>query len=124
MFSTPTQAYAEAGKSHASSRVLEADALFKTARMLEECQREWESPERPERLRDALRLNQRLWTFFQVELSREDHELPVDLRRDLLRLSGFIDRRTFDVIAAPRPEKLNALIDINRNVASGLSLTP
>lgn len=124
MFSTPTQAYAEAGKSQASSRLLEADALWKTARLLEECQRDWSAPDHSSRLREALRMNQRLWTFFQVELTREDHELPKDLRRDLLRLSGFVDRRTFDVMAAPRPEKLTALIDINRHVAAGLSVAP
>ena len=53
-----------------------------------------------------------------------DNALPVDLRRDLLSLSAFVDRRTFDVMASPSPEKLSALIDINRHIASGLTGTP
>ena len=65
-------------------------------------------------LSEALKRNQKLWTLFQAELARPDHELPVDLRRDLLRISRFIDKRTFELLSSPEPEKLTALIDINR----------
>jgi flagellar biosynthesis activator protein FlaF len=44
-----------------------------------------------------------------------------ELRRDLLRLSGFVDKRTFEIMAEPEPTKLQALIDIDRNIAMGLS---
>ncbi len=44
-----------------------------------------------------------------------------ELRRDLLRLSGFVDKRTFEIMAEPEADKLIVLIDINRNIATGLS---
>jgi flagellar protein FlaF len=124
MFASPREAYETARKTTESPRQLEAAALFKAARLLEECQKGWESPEFGARLDEALRYNQKLWSFFQVELTTGESGLPVDLRRDLLSLSRFIDRRTFDVLSTPTPAKLTALIDINRHIAQGLSGAP
>lgn len=121
MFVNVKQAYDQGTKTTVSGRQLEAGALFKAARRLEECQEKWNAPDSSERLHDALAHNQRLWTFFQSELVEPDHGLPMDLRRDILRLSLFIDRRTIEVIAEPYPEKLTALIEINRHIAAGLS---
>jgi flagellar protein FlaF len=50
----------------------------------------------------------------------EDNPLPEDIKGNLLALSMFVDRRTFDALAYPAPEKLEILIRINNNVASGL----
>src|SRR5438128_12555160 len=121
MFSKPMRAYEAGIKATATGRELEAAALFKAARLLESCRDAWAAPERAAKLNEALRYNQRLWTIFQVELGRPDHGLPDDLRLNLLRLGAFVDRRTFDLISDPAPEKLDALIGINRNIASGLS---
>jgi len=116
-------AYEAAGKAASSNRELEAAALFKAARRLEAVRREWDSPERAEILQAALRYNQHLWTFLQSELSVPDHEMLTPLRVNLLRLSGFVDRRTFEIMSAtePDPDQLQVLIDINRNIAAGLS---
>ncbi len=124
MLHDPLAAYEQGNKSTDSNRSLEAAALYKTARLMENCLKAWSDPERGPRLREALSLNQKLWTFFQTELTRPDHALPVDLRIDLLRLSAFVDRRTFDLLASPSREKLTALIDINRHVATGLAGNP
>ena len=124
MYRSPKNAYDQGRKASGSNRSLEAEALFKTARMLDECRKQWEAPDRRARLRKALQANQRLWTFFQTELTRPDHELPVNLRRDLLRLSSFIDRRTFEILADPHPDKVKTLVDINRNIGAGLAVTP
>lgn len=117
------EAYEAAGKAASSNRELEAAALFKAARKLEAVRGDWDSPDRKESLQDALRYNQRLWTFFQAELSVPDHEMLTEVRVNLLRLSGFVDRRTFEILAAkePVPDQLQVLIDINRNIAAGLS---
>jgi flagellar protein FlaF len=124
MYRSPQQAYDQGKKTTDSNRQIEAAALFKAAHRLEACQKAWDSPERRTLLQTALRLNQKLWTIFQSELASPDHDLPADLRRDLLSLSAFVDRRTYDVMASPSPEKLSALIDINRHIASGLTATP
>ncbi|MBW2169111.1 MAG: flagellar biosynthesis regulator FlhF, partial [Deltaproteobacteria bacterium] len=60
----------------------------------------------------------------QGELAREDNPLPKRLRLDVLRLSAFIDRRIFETIAYPTPEKLMIVININNNIAAGLRFSP
>ena len=118
------RAYESASRMAPSTRELEANALFKAARKLEACQQTWDAADRTARCAEALRYNQRLWTFFQAELARPDHQLDRQIRQSLLTLSVFIDRRTFEIMASPKKEKLQALIDINRNVAAGLNVKP
>ena len=113
-------AYVSVEKETATGRQLEASVLMKAALFLKDCKDNWAEAKHAEQLRDALRFNQRLWSFFQVELAQADNPLPEELRNNLLTLSVFIDRRTFDITAYPAPEKLDALININMNVAAGL----
>ena len=124
MLNRAQQAYEETTKATASSRELEAAALFKAARMLDNSRQQWGTAEAPQILNEALRHNLRLWTLFQAELARPDHEMPVAMRVRLLRLCSFIDRRTFELLARPEPEKVQILININRHIASGLAVTP
>lgn len=103
---------------------LEATVLLRAAALLKDCQDRWNEADHDERLRGALEFNQKVWTFFQAELTRPDHPLPQALRQDLLSLSSFIDKRIFETMAYPAPEKLTAVININRNVAAGLRESP
>ena len=121
MYRNAEQAYEQSGKVTGSGRDLEAAALFRAARMLEACIKEWDSGGRGQRLSEALHANMRLWTFFQVQLTRPDCGLPTELRQELLRLSAFVDRRTFELMAHPAADRLQVLIDINRQVAQGLT---
>jgi len=121
MFASARRAYESGTRAAPSGRELEAAALFKAARQLEACQRAWDEPGRAQRLAEALRYNQRLWTFFQTELASNDSPLPVELRQNLLRLSAFVDRRTFELMARPDASGLQALVEIDRNIASGLA---
>lgn len=114
------KAYQTVAKETMPGRQLEASVLLRGAIMLAECRENWNTEDRDERLSDALHFNQRIWSFFQAELARADHPLPQSLRGDLLNLSAFIDKRIFEVMAYPAPEKLTAIIDINRNLAAGL----
>ena len=107
-----------------SGREIEATVLTKAARKLKQCQEDWDAPDRDNRLEEALKYNQRIWSIFQSELSREDHQLPKQLRLDILRLAAFIDRRIFETMAFPAPDKLNIVIDINNNLAAGLRGSP
>ena len=107
-----------------SGREIEATVLTKAARKLKQCQEDWDAPDRNNRLEEALKYNQRIWSIFQSELSREDHQLPKKLRLDILRLAAFIDRRIFETMAFPAPDKLNIVIDINNNLAAGLRGSP
>ncbi len=121
MLKTGIEAYRDVQKTTLSGRELEASVLMKAAHLLKECKERWDEPGTPERLDNALRYNQRLWSIFQAELSRPDHPMPKKLREDLLSLSLFIDKRTFETMTSPSPEKLDILIKINLNIAAGLS---
>ena len=124
MLQSPLEAYQHVEKVTGSGREIEAAVLTKAAVRLKECQDNWDAPDRDSRLAEALKYNQRIWSIFQSELSREDHELPKKLRLDILRLAAFIDRRIFETMAFPAPEKLKIIIDINNNLAAGLRSSP
>lgn len=113
-------AYTTVDKTTSSGRELEASVLMKAALLLKGCKDNWGQPGNEQNLRDALRMNQRVWTFFQVELTHPDNPLPLEIKKNLLNLSVFIDKRTFDITAYPEAEKLDAIININMNIAAGL----
>jgi len=118
------KAYESVSNATRSGREIEAAVLTKAAMKLKACQDDWDAPDRDNRLDEALKYNQRIWSIFQSELSREDHELPKKLRLDILRLAAFIDRRIFETMAFPAPDKLKIVIDINNNLAAGLRGSP
>lgn len=120
MYSNPIGAYEAVAKKTMSGREIEASVLSQAARKLRECQDNWDIAVHEEKLNEALKFNQRIWSVFQYELMKDDNPLPKKLRANLLRLSSFIDRQTFDSMAFPAPEKLNIIIDINYNLAAGL----
>lgn len=103
------------------ARELEAALLIRAALALKECQDEWGTEGHEARLDEALKFNQRLWTVFQTELSSEDNPLPEDVKRNLLNLSWFVDKRTYETLSNPEVGSLNVLIDINRHIAEGLA---
>jgi len=120
MPANPLEAYRNVERATLSQRDLEATVLNNAATRLQTLKETWNSEGLDARLEDALNYNQRVWTFFQAELSMETNPLPEEIKRNLLALSLFVDRRTFDVLAYPAPEKLDALINVNLNVAAGL----
>jgi flagellar protein FlaF len=118
------QAYESVDKSTMSGREIEAAVLTKAAHKLKDCQDNWQAGDRDAKLDVALKFNQRIWSILQGELAREDNPLPKKLKIDLLSLSAFIDRRIFEIMAYPSPEKLTIIIDINNNIAAGLRTRP
>ena len=120
MYAAQVEAYQKALKATMSGREIESAVLTKAALKLKECQDNWDTQDRDARLDEALRFNQLVWSIFQGELMKDDNPLPVQLRQDILGLSAFVDKRIFEVMAFPSPEKLNAIININLNLAAGL----
>jgi flagellar protein FlaF len=103
-----------------AGRELEAAVLNKAATLLEEAVGHWTEDANHELLDNALKYNQTLWSVFQAEMLDEANPLPSELRQNILSLSTFVDRRTFEVMAYPEPDKLDILIKINRSLADGL----
>ena len=120
MYSNPLQAYETVNKTTMSGREIEASVLNQAALRLKECQDNWDADDRDGRLDAALNFNQQIWTILQGELVKADNSLPKQVRQNLLTLSAYVDKRIFEIMAFPSPEKLNIVIDINRNIAAGL----
>ena len=74
-----------------------------------------------EALREALRLNQRLWSIFQAALSEPDCPLPQEVRDNVLALSVMVDRHSMARLVDLDGSKIGPILDINRAIAEGLS---
>ena len=120
MYRNPLEAYQTVDRTTMSGRETESRVLAQAALKLKDCQDNWNAEDRNVKLDEALKYNQRIWSVFQSELAREDNPLPGQLKQDLLSLGVFIDRRIFETMAFPDPEKLTAIININQNISAGL----
>ncbi len=120
MLQNSVNAYTAIQKETLSGRELEASVLSRAGLMLKSVKDNWGAPDRNQKLQEAIKFNQKVWSFFQAELSDPDNPMPKNLREDILNLSLFIDKRLFEVMAFPDPDKLTIVIDINFNIASGL----
>ena len=124
MFNNPLKAYQTVESATLDGRALEASLLIKSAARMAAVQQNWDDPGREEMLDESLRYNLRLWTVFQAEMANRENPIPAEIKRNLLSLSAFIDKRTFETISYPDPAKLDILIAINRNIAAGLQPQP
>jgi len=124
MYQQELSAYRKTDKTGMTARETEAWVLTKGAMKLKECADDWDSDQRKKRLSEALKFNQRIWTIFQADLTSGKSPLPEQLRSNLLRLSIFIDKQIFSVMAHPSPDKLAPIIDINLSLASALRQKP
>ncbi|MCX8027772.1 MAG: flagellar biosynthesis regulator FlaF [Thermodesulfovibrionales bacterium] len=107
-------------ESFESGRELEASVLVKCALMLKDCIDNWDAKDFNERLERALRYNQGVWTILQTEISKPENPLPLDLKNNLLNLSLFVDKKTFEALANPSKDTITQIISINTNIAAGL----
>ena len=112
-------AYGSTFKAAVDPRQLEANVLLKAARQLEEVRNGW-APERETELEGALLYNRKLWTVFAAEVTDDANPLPVPIRNNIANIAVFVFKRTRELQAAPAPEKIDPLIEINRNLAAGL----
>lgn len=114
--SNSSQAYQSSQKLGSAPRQTEARALLEAARMMDVAV----ETDDMDAYRAALRLNWRLWTIIQADVTAPECELPTEIRENIISLSVFIDKHTVGALADRAGEKLRVLIDINRNIASGL----
>jgi len=124
MYKKQLEVYKAIDKATMSGREIEASVLTEAALKLKDCQDNWNAEDRDIKLNEAFQFNQLIWSVFQGELVSTDHPLPKKLRQDILSLSAFIDKRIFETMAYPSPEKLTAIININLNIAAGLRGAP
>src|SRR5262245_41719645 len=96
---------------------IEGMALITAARRIADAK---QASDGPAALLQALRQNWQLWTIFQAELCAPDCPVPRAIRQNLLSLANFIDKKTIELLRSPDPGKVDVLVNINRQIASGL----
>ena len=113
------QAYARTSQTTAPPREIEAQALLKAARQLQDVQTNWTGPNK--NMHNALLFNRRLWTIFMSAAETDDNPQPLEIRQNIANLALFVMQRTIEIPLNPDPTKLKSLIDINCNLAAGLA---
>jgi flagellar biosynthesis activator protein FlaF len=113
------QAYARASHTTAAPREIEAQALLKAARQLQEVQTNWKGPDR--NLYQALMFNRRLWSIFLTEAEANENPNSLEVRQNIANIGIFVLKQTIEMQMDPHPSKLKSLIDINCNIAAGLA---
>jgi flagellar protein FlaF len=102
----------------ASPRDLEANLLLQAAAKLQTVQDSWD--QNKSRLDEALLYNRKLWSVFLSDATDDSNPLPRDVRQNVANLGLFVMNHTVAVLNNPRPEQLDSLISINREIAAGL----
>jgi len=111
-------AYQQAARTVEAPRDREAALLSRAAASLQRVQEEW--PNNFDQLESALTFNRKLWTVFMTSATREENPLPVALRQNITNLGMFVMNETREMLLEPRPQRLGALINLNRQLADGL----
>ena len=119
MSNAAAQAYARTTLASANPREIEAQALLKAARQLQEVQANWTGPDIE--MTRALMFNRRLWAIFMSAADSNDNPQPLEIRQNIANIGVFVMKQTLDMQLNPDPAKLNSLIDINCNIAAGLA---
>lgn len=119
-YSKASQAYNSVEK---TGRDLEAEVLFKSASRMELVAKAIESGEkvRAQDIGDIFNANQKIWQVFLDNMLDDDAGIPQEIRDNIGSLAVFTFKHTLDILAKPTPDKIQTLIDINRNIATGLS---
>jgi flagellar protein FlaF len=116
------QTYGKVAQQTLGPRELEAHVLLKAAARLQTIRDGWD--ENRAALDDALTYNRKLWTVLATAATADTSPLPREIKQNIGNLGIFIFKRTMEMMMEPAPEKLDALVNINRQVAAGLRTVP
>lgn len=119
MSSAAAQAYARVSTTTASPREIEAQALLKAANKLQDIMTNPDTT--GERTTEALLFNRKLWSIFVGEAMRDDNPQPQAIRQNIANIGVFVLSQTAALQLNPQREQFKSLIEINRNLAAGLS---
>src|ERR1700736_1511614 len=117
--SNAAQSYARTSQTTAPPREIEAQALLKAARQLQDVQANWTGPDK--KMHNALLFNRRLWSIFMSAAETNDNPQPLEIRQNIANIGVFVMKQTVEMQMNPEPAKLKSLIDINCNLAAGLA---
>ncbi len=115
-------AYQQVAKQTANPTDREADLLVKSAQRLQKVRDDWDGSYAD--LGSALNFTNSLWGIFLAAVASEESPLPNDIRQNVANLGIFILSRIVEIQLEPAPQKLDAIININRELAAGLRQMP
>lgn len=118
-------AYAQNAQANSDDpRDLEARVLLRAVAKMQDLQKRWGSFS-SEELDDVLRFNRQIWMMFlDTATTTQTDDRPVSLRSNIANLGAYVCKRSLEILADPKKEKLDILIDINREIAAGLMTKP
>jgi flagellar protein FlaF len=119
MSSAALQAYARASQRIASPRDIEAQALLKAARQLQDVMVAGDAYDAA--MNEALIFNRKLWSIFVSDALRDENPEAIEIRQNIANIGIFVLTQCATLMMQPQIDKLQSLIDINRNIAAGLS---
>ena len=97
---------------------------MKSAKMLKDIQDAWDEKQSGD-LETVLKYNRQIWMmFYDTAIESKDDERPNDLRSNIVNLANFIFKRELDILGEPSKNKLDVLININKEIAGGLMTKP
>ena len=116
-------AYDQNAQSHTpDQRELEGRVLLKAARMMKDLQDNWDNAD-TDLIEATLKYNRQIWMmFYDTALENPEGDRPNDLRSNIVNLANFIFKREVDIMAEPKKEKFDVLININKEISAGLML--
>lgn len=114
-------AYDQSAQNHTpDQRQLEGRVLLKAAKMIHDMQENWDNVDN-DALEDTLKYNRQIWMmFYDTALENPDGDRSDNLRSNIINLANFIFKREVDILAEPKKEKLDVLVNINKEIAAGL----
>ncbi len=113
------QAYQQTAKIVEAPRDREAALLIKAAAGIQRVRDSW--PDGIADLKSVLTYNRKIWTIFMAAVTKEDSLLPAAVRQNIANLGLYILNESREILLQPNgPTKLDALININRQLAAGL----
>ena len=117
--SQAAKAYTRTSETTATPREIEAQALLKAARQLQDVQTNWAGPDT--NMHRALLFNRRLWSIFMSAAEANENPQPIQVRQNIANIGVFVMKQTVEMQLNPDPAKLKSLIEINCNIAAGLA---
>jgi len=116
------QAYARIAQTPPTPRDIEAQALLKAARKLQDVVTNWAHTDAG--LDEALLFNRKLWSIFVGDAMNDQNPESIEIRQNIANIGIFVLTQCTALQHVRQVEHLQSLIDINRNIAAGLSGRP
>jgi flagellar protein FlaF len=113
------QVYARTAQTTASPREIEAQALLKAANKLQQAMSNWGHPDAD--FAEALLFNRKLWSILLSAAISDENPQTMEVRQNIANIGTFVMTQTAQLQVQPQREMLKPLIDINCNLAAGLS---